>query len=115
MMCPLELTKRIICLAKSNNMVYSDYQFAIMSHSLEELARPVKFTYMGVTYECSKDDMGSALNKTVLLNFNLVQTEGVPIISNISHSEYLDYYAAYREMYNQQPELDFFHLGYIFL
>ena len=102
-MCPLELTKRIICLAKSNNMVYPDYQFAIMSHTLEELVQPVEFTYNGMLYGCSKDEMGSALNKTVLLNFNLVQTEGVPIISNINHSEYLDYYAAYREMYNKQP------------
>lgn len=102
-MCPLELTKRIICLAKKSDMVYSDYQFAIMSHTLEELAQPVEFTYDGVPYRCSKDEMGSALNRTVLLNFNLVQTEGVSIISNISHSEYLDYYAAYREMYNQQP------------
>lgn len=104
-MCPQELTRRIMCLALHNNMIYPNYQFVIMSHTLQELVGPVSFTYDRINYECSKSDMEKALDAMLFINYNLVPAEGVQAVSDINYVEYLDYYEQYRELYNQQADV----------
>lgn len=105
-LCPLELTQRIICLAKNRNMVYGNYQFVIMSHSLKNLVQPVSFIYNGMRYSCTEEDMTSALEMMLLLNYNLLPTENVPIVSNITYLDYIKYYEQYRDAYNQRARAD---------
>ena len=100
-MCPLELTQRIMCLAVNNSMVHPDYQFAIMSHTKEELVEPISFTYNQVVYICSEEDMETALDLALFLNYNLVPEEGVEMVSNTTYAEYLSSYENYRERFNQ--------------
>ena len=102
-MCPIDLTQRIICLAMHKGMTYKDYQFLIMSHTFNETVQPVTFTYSGTRYHCSDDNLANtALEMAFLFNYNL---EGSSIVSNITYSDYLRYYEAYRDIYNQQPNL----------
>lgn len=103
-MCPLELTQRIMCLAKNKSMIYRKYQFLIMTHRLQDIVVPVKFTYDLVKYECSKADMEAALDQAVLLNYNLLETDRTHV-SNVSYRDFLDEYERYRELYNEQSGL----------
>ncbi len=100
-LCPLELTQRIMCLAKNNSMVYEDFQFIIMSHSLDALLEAVEFTYNGERYYCSEEDMAVAMDYVFLMNYHLTPNSGL-LISDTSYSEFLDYYAYYRDRYNQR-------------
>lgn len=104
-MCPVELTQRIMCLAMKNGMIYQNYQFVIMSHTKQEIAKPVTFTYDQVKYDCSKADMERALDMMLLLTYNLVPAEGEQIVSDITFVEYLNSYGDYRELYNQRAFL----------
>jgi hypothetical protein len=101
-MCPLELTQRVICLAASRNMVHPNYQFAIMSHVVEDVVSPITFTYDQVMYNCSRADMQRAIDMAIFLNYILVPTSGAQIVSNVSYMDYLDEYAEYRKLYEQR-------------
>lgn len=104
-MCPLELTQRILCLAKNNSMVYGNNQFVIMSQKRKDLVSPVNFTYERVQYFCSRDDMASIVEKMFLLLYNLMPTEGESIISNITFDDYLEQYQQYRAVYNRRSDV----------
>ena len=101
-LCPLELTRRIMCLAMHSNMLYRDFQFVIMSHTYEALLGSVNFTYSGRRYYCSEENIASAMDHMFLLNYNLVPVEGVPLISNMTHDQYLEDYGTYRHRYDLQ-------------
>ena len=98
-MCPLELTQRIICLANNSQMAYKDYQFVIMSHEFHELTELVNFTYDGERYVCSKDDMAGTLEKMFLITYNLQPkcNDTLLNVSNTTYHQYLKYYRIYRE------------------
>ena len=102
-MCSLELSQQIICLSSSNhmNLTYNTYQWAFMDHHQNELLPPVDFSYESKMYSCSSGEVSQALEKSVLLNYNLESSDGVLLESNITHQEYLRRYEAYVENYNQ--------------
>ena len=97
-MCPLELTQHIICLANHSQMAYKDYQFVIMSHRFHELTEVVNFTYDGERYICSKDDMARTLEKLFLITYNVQpRYDDTLLVSNTTYHQYLKYYQIYRE------------------
>lgn len=102
-LCPLELTRRIMCLAKKAGMVYEDFQFVILGHTYEVTLRPVDFTYNRQRYYCRQEEMAAALDHAIFLNHHLVPNDDVPLISNTDYSEFEELYKSYRDVYNQQP------------
>lgn len=106
-LCPIELSKRIICLSHSKNMVYSNYQWVFMSQILEQLREPIgPFSYDGMKYNCSGEIMTDALNSTLLMMYRLVPSPGKMPVSNTTYQEYLDLYEAYTDKYNERTGLD---------
>ena len=104
-MCPLELTQRIMCLAHNSGMVYPNYQFVIMSHDVDDIIEPVSFSYEGTRYSCSGEEMASTLETMLLLNYNFLPTEGEALLPDITYEEFLASYSEYRGMYNQKDGL----------
>ena len=100
-MCPLELSQQIICLSSSNHLTYDIYQWVVMDQRLDELLQPVDFSYEGKMYSCSSGEVSQALEKSVLLNYNLEPSDGVLLESNITYQDYLRRYETYVENYNQ--------------
>ncbi len=102
-LCPLELTRQIVCLAYENRMIYENYQWVIIDQLREELIQPIEFVYDRETYNCSMENMLTALNKALLMSYKLTPSNDSVIVSNTTHEEYLMYYTQYREAYNTEP------------
>ena len=99
-MCPLILSKQIICKSYTIGMTYNNFQWVFMDQTYNELAQPIAFEYDGISYNCSEDDMIEALEMATLLLFKLNTSSKARTISNLTFSEYLDHYEMYRERYN---------------
>lgn len=105
-MCPEVLSRRIVCLAKNQSMLHSDYQFVIMSQAPDDLAKSTDFTFNLANYHCTRDEMLEALDMVFFLNFQLKpDDEDALTVSNTTYSEYLLEYWQYIERYNQQSDL----------
>lgn len=102
LLCPLALTQRILCLAHNRRMLYPNYQFAVMSHPLEDVLDQVSFTYAGTSYNCSEEDMLSAVEKMVFLTYSLLPEEEATLISNTTYPQYLSDYSDYRDAHNER-------------
>lgn len=105
-LCPIELSRRILCLSYNNSQIYSNYQLVFVSQILEHLLEPTEFEYDGVSYSCSKDNMATALEMTFLLRYNLNTSDESLLVSNTSYSDYLRDYEKYREVYNTRSTRD---------
>lgn len=99
-LCPTELSQRIVCLSYNKSMTYSNYQWVYMSQTLETLSKEIAFFYEGVDYYCTEDDMVRALDRMLLMTYKLVPSSEETLVSNTSYEEYLDYYESYREKHN---------------
>ncbi len=105
-MCPIELSLRIICLSKHIGMEYPNYQWVFTSQIYYQLkGQAVNFVYGSKTYHCSGNEIANTLNKYFLLIYRLVPSESVQLISNTTYQEYKNEYEAYREAYNIRPDL----------
>lgn len=111
-LCPFELTRRIICLSMRNNMVQNkDYQFIIMSHTFDQLisANFSAFQYNDRTYNCSETGFeGAALEMFFLVNYRLMPANrSAATVSNLSYNQYLRDYEEYRACYNVSCESNY--------
>ena len=101
-LCPPELTRRIICLSWDKKMTYSNYQYVYTAHREQDLVQNTSFAYEGREISCSKDDMQNALNNQFLLVYNLMNPRNHTLdVLNISVPSYIDSYCKYIDVYNQ--------------
>ncbi len=100
-LAPISLAQNIMCLALKRGMVFSRYQFVLMSARLDDFVEPVSF-YLNssVTFNCSVSQLRDSLNNSFLVYYNLLPKVNETLLANISYSEYLLSYKAYRENYS---------------
>ncbi len=104
-LCPPELTRRIICLSHAKNMTYDNYQYVFMAHTEEDLVQNMSFTYDEKRVTCSEDEMQAALNNQFLLVYNLLSSRKDTLKTlNTNVSNYMNLYEKYREKYNSNNE-----------
>ena len=101
-LCPLELSRQIVCLAYHSGMIYDNYQWVIMDKVRMDLVEPMLFMYNRVMYNCSMEDMSAALERALLLTYKLTPSGDAPIVSNITYQDYMYYYEQYREAYSME-------------
>ena len=106
-LCPLVLTRQILCLAYHSDMIYESYQWVIMVQLLKELLQPVKFVYDGEHYNCSIESMAVVLQYALLLNYKFTPTYNANLVSNTTYEQFLVYYKQYREAYIQHAASSF--------
>ena len=91
-----ENSRRVLCLAYYEGMVYPGYQWIIASRRLDDFKTNVSFEYDGRKYHCSSDVLLSiALEKVFLMSFQLAteQTErNVKSFANITFTEFVQEY-----------------------
>jgi hypothetical protein len=101
MLCPVTLSRKIICLSYNRSLTYSSYQWVLMGHQLEDLQQAVEFVLDGTEYRCSTQDMAMALEMSILLTYSLKTANDHSMLAfNTSYKEYRRYYDEYRDLYN---------------
>jgi len=104
-LCPLELTRRIICLSWNKKMIHSNYQYVYTAHREEDLVKSMSFKYEGDDINCSEEDMQDALNYQFLLVYNLMNPRNHTLSDlNTSVPSYIASYKEYRDNYNKNKE-----------
>ena len=100
-MCPSELTRRIICLSWRENMTYGNYQYVYNSHTEDDLVQNVTFRYNKKDIMCSEREMARALaNNIILVNSFKTSVKGVLRPLNATYTTFLTQYKEYRDSYN---------------
>lgn len=89
--------QRIMCIAYNMRMIYPFYQWILLEKSLDELVVELEpFEAHGINYNCSKEQMVTALNGSIITEYGLNRTNGT-IITPLNTS-----YKEYRELYNEE-------------
>ena len=88
--------QKIICLAYHLNMIYPQYQWVFSERRLKDFKTNVVFSYDGIEYNCSKQEMAVASNGSILNTYSLIQDDN-EILSVTNQS-----YSFYRELYEQE-------------
>lgn len=60
------------------------------------------FTIDRIRYSCTRSDMATALEMSILLTYSLTPSDDAMLISNTTYSDYLQHYAEYRDRYNRE-------------
>jgi ABC-type branched-subunit amino acid transport system substrate-binding protein len=99
-----ENSRRILCLAYHEGMVYPGYQWIIASRRLDDFKTNISFDYDRRQYHCSSDILLSiALEKVFLMGFQLAteQTRGnVNSLADITFSQFVQEYEDKVSAYN---------------
>ena len=99
-LCPLELSRQIVCLSYNLTMIYEDFQWVFMDKVFDDMVEPIEFDYDRVHYNCSREDMTTALQMSILMSYRHTPSPNTTLISNTTFEEYKDHYAMYRDRYN---------------
>ena len=91
-----EFSHQVLCLALRSGMVFPNYQWVWVAQYMTDLNHSVEFEYKGDSFFCSTDDLLSALEGCLVMNFRLtpndLQKESVSGIN---------YYQFYNEYYSR--------------
>ena len=105
-LCPIGLSRQIICLSYHREMNYSNYQWIFFSQILQDLREPPEeFVYEGMRYNCSEEEMTIALNMSLFMIYRLTPNDSSLLLSNTTYLEYLQLYEDYRASYNMRPNI----------
>ena len=98
------LSQQILCLALRYGMTYPAFQWIVVG--LEGRIDGIAFTYEGVQYNCTGEELsGAALNGNFILNYKLLPfEEDEPTDSGLTYREYLQQYNASVMAYNSNLE-----------
>ena len=99
-LAPLELTQRIICLARNRSMIFPNFQWVLMDNRFKELTKQVNFIHRNLKYSCSKKDIYDALEKSFLMISNFEVSNDTLLVSNITFSQYREKYNEMTRKYN---------------
>lgn len=104
-LCPLELTRHIMCYSWKNNMIFENYQFVYTGHDeVHLLAEAKTFTEDNMVTSCSKEEMQMALKGNFLVVYSFFTRKDTLSVLNTSVSEYKSAYAMYRNNYNNNTQ-----------
>ncbi len=99
-----ENSRRVLCLAYHEGMVYPGYQWIIASRRLDDFKTNVSFKYDGRQYRCSSDVLLSiALEKVFLMSFKLATEQtrsNVNSLADITFSQFVQEYEDRVSAYN---------------
>ena len=100
---------KILCLAHHMEMTYPVYQWVISAETRIEAERgfeEFEFLYNGVPYHCTQDILGSALNGTVVLSYNLQANHTRRhTYTNLTYTEYHQLYLNELQTYLNERNL----------
>lgn len=88
-------SKRIMCLAQYEGMVYPGYQWIMASRRLDDFSGDVEFPYEGRNHYCSNKTMvHTVLNYTFIMNYQLSaeKTSTVFPLANTTFTEFVQLY-----------------------
>ena len=97
-----DFARKIMCLAQHQGLLYPRYQWLFMGRYLSDFNQDVSFSYNGLAYECSAEQLTRSLNGNLLLTYRLqTPVETVPTKSGLSYSEYVTHYQERIDLYNR--------------
>ena len=99
------LSQRIMCLAYHSQppMLYPVYQWLFLEKSLNHLLGQSSFSYKGVDYNCSKEQMQKVMQGAILNNYLLHRKDTTSKTEvGLTYNEYLEQYSEYLEDYKKE-------------
>lgn len=92
--------RKIMCIASYGQIVYPRYQWIWIGRSISEFQENVTFTYNGKTYSCSNETLLSAIDGSLLVNYQLKREDNNMTSANITYDQYWELYSESVELYN---------------
>ena len=102
-----EFSHQVLCLALRSGMVFPSYQWVWVAQYVTDLNHSVEFEYKGDSFFCSADDMRSALEGCLVLNFRLMPNDLQK--ESVSGMNYSQFYNQYYSRLNNSASL----MGYV--
>ena len=96
-----DLLGKILCLAYQKGMMYPDYQWIVVSRTLEEATPAVSFLYAGKLYSCTREEMYTAVHSSLILHYRLDPiNQSMVTDSGLTYKEFLQQYNQRVHAYN---------------
>ena len=96
-----DLLGKILCLAYHKEMMYPDYQWIVVSRTLEEATPAVSFSYTGNLYSCTREEMHTAVHGSLILHYRLDPiNQSMVTDSGLTYKEFLQQYNQRVHAYN---------------
>ena len=97
-----DLLGKILCLAYQKGMMYPDYQWIVVSRTLEEATPAVNFSYAGKLYSCTKEEMYAAVQGSLIIHYRLSPINQSKVTdSGLTYKEFLQRYNERVYAYNK--------------
>lgn len=93
MVATTSTSRQLLCLAFHYEMLFPKYQF-VFETKIDKDFNATSFTYDGINYECSNEDMNTALKGVLNFFYHFTPNDNSTII--ISGQTYKEYEEAYR-------------------
>ena len=104
----ITLSQRIMCLAYHSQppMLYPVYQWLFLEKSLDNFLSQSSFSYKGVDYNCSKEQMQKVMQEAILNRYRLHREDTASKTEvGLTYNEYLEQYSEYLEVHEKElPE-----------
>ena len=100
-----QLVKEVMCLAYHSDppLLYPVYQWIFHDRTSEQLTQSINFTYKGVKYNCSDEQMMEALEGAILSNYSLHRDESdTTTLIDLSPANFSESYKTYLENHTRE-------------
>ena len=100
------ISRKLMCLAKHENMIHDDYQFIFSERRLDHFKVNVSFSLNKIDYKCSKEDMLKAVTGILLSGIRLIREDKeTPLISGMDYNQFEKEYKVMLNAYKNQLNL----------
>ena len=99
------LAYKIMCLAYHSQppMLYPVYQWIFLEKSLHHFLSQSSFSYKGVDYKCSKEQMKKVMQHNILINYRLHREDTASKTEvGLTYNEYLEQYSEYLKVHKEE-------------
>ena len=99
------LAYKIMCLAYHSQppMLYPVYQWIFLEKSVHHFLSQSSFSYKGVDYNCSKEQMQRVMQNNILINYRLHREDTASKTEvGLTYNEYLKQYSEYLKVHKEE-------------
>ena len=102
-----DLLGKILCLAYQKGMMYPDYQWIVVSRTLEEATPAVNFSYAGKLYSCTREELYTTLHGSLIMHYRLSPiNQSMVTDSGLTYKEFIQQYNKRVYSYNKYHPKD---------
>ena len=96
-----EFARKIMCLAWHKKLVFPRNQWIFHGREAPEFEEEIMFSYLKKAYFCSGEDLKSAVDRNLFVNYQLQRHDKKVTKSGLTYDEYLTQYSERVEQYNR--------------